>query len=66
MEKKEEKCFSLCSNRRQFLLTSGVATATVVLTGIPGIGTKKVEAVTTGYPRKKRASLTSRKTWKSG
>ncbi|MEE9165476.1 MAG: arsenate reductase (azurin) small subunit [Nitrospinota bacterium] len=64
MEKKEGKCFSLCSNRRQFLLTSGVATATVVLTGIPGIGTKKVEAITTGYPRMKIASLSSLKTGK--
>lgn len=64
MEKKEEKCFSLCSNRRQFLLTSGVATATVFLTGIPGLGAKKVEAVTTGYPRKRIGKLSSLKTGK--
>ena len=64
MEKKEGKCFSLCSNRRQFLLTSGVATATVILTGIPGMGTKKVEALTTGYPRQKIATLSSLKSGK--
>ncbi|HAK37062.1 MAG TPA: arsenate reductase (azurin) small subunit [Nitrospina sp.] len=64
MEKKEEKCFSLCANRRQFLLTGGVATATVVLSGIPGIGARKVEAVTTGYPRKKIATLSALKSGK--
>ncbi len=64
MEKKEKKCFSLCSNRRQFLFASGVGTATVFLTGIPGLGTKKVEAITTGYPRKRIASLSSLKTGK--
>ncbi len=64
MAKKEEKCFSLCSNRRQFLLASGVATATVVLSGIPGMGAKKAEAITSGYPRQKVASLSSLKTGK--
>ena len=58
---KDEKCLSFCSSRREFLLLSGTATATVLLTGIPGFGVKGVEAVTTKYPRQKIGKLSSLK-----
>jgi arsenite oxidase small subunit len=61
MSKKEEKCLSLCSSRREFLLLSGAATATIFLTGIPGLGAAKVEAVVTKYPRQKIGTLSSLK-----
>lgn len=51
-KKEEEKCLSPCATRRQFLIGSGVATATVLL-GIPGLGNRKVEAVVSKYPRQK-------------
>lgn len=61
MEKKEGKCFSLCASRRQFLFTSGAATATVFLSGIKGVGASKVEAAMTRYPRKKIGTLSGLK-----
>lgn len=62
MSKNEDKCFSLCSSRRQFLLRSSAATATVLLSGVTGIGSKKAEAaVMTKYPRVKIGSLKSLK-----
>lgn len=57
MKKKEDKCFSLCASRRQFLMTSGAATATVLLSGVKGVGAGKVEAAVSKYPRKKIGSL---------
>lgn len=58
---KDEKCLSPCASRREFLLFSGAATATVLLTGIPGFGTKSVEAVVAKYPRQKIGKLSSLK-----
>ena len=63
MSKKEEKCFSSCASRRQSLMTSGAATATVVLAGLVGPGTETVEAaVSSKYPKVKVGSLKKLKT----
>ena len=60
-QKKEGKCLNVCATRRQFLLGSGAATATILLTGIPGLGAKKAEALASKYPRKKIAKLSKLK-----
>lgn len=62
IEKKDEQCLVSClTTRRQFLLMSGAATATVMLTGIPGFGTRRVEAVVSKYPRVKIGKLSALK-----
>ena len=51
-KKKELECLTSCmATRRQFLIGSGVTSAAVILSGIPGMGTKKVHAAVTKYPR---------------
>lgn len=62
MDKNENKSFS-CSSRRQFLMQGGVATATVFLAGLSGVGADKVEAaVKSKYKRVKIGSLRKLKT----
>ena len=56
MKTKDEKCFSPCASRRQFLIFGGTATATVLLPGLTGIG-KAEAAVMTRYPRVKIGSI---------
>lgn len=59
-EKGKEDCLPKClSTRRQFLLMSGAAavSATILLTGIPGLGPSEAHAVVTRYPRQKIGSL---------
>ncbi|MBI5327493.1 MAG: arsenate reductase (azurin) small subunit [Deltaproteobacteria bacterium] len=63
-EDKEKGCLTNClTTRRQFLSISGgaIATATILLSGIPGFGTKKVEAVVSKYPRQKIGKLSALK-----
>ena len=59
---KEKGCLINClTTRRQFLLASGITTATILLTGIPGFGTKEAEAVLSKYPRQKIGKLSALK-----
>ncbi len=59
---KEKGCLINClTTRRQFLLASGITTATILLTGIPGFGTKEAEAVLSKYPRLKIGKLSALK-----
>jgi len=63
-ENKDSECLTNClTTRRQFLFMSGAAaaTATILLSGIPGFGTKKVEAVVSKYPRQKIGKLSDLK-----
>lgn len=61
-DKKEKGCIIDClTTRRQFLLASGITTATILLTGIPGFGTREVEAVVSKYPRLKIGKLSALK-----
>ncbi len=61
MSKKDEGCLFEClASRRQFLLSSGIATATVLL-GIPGFKAGKAEAVIAAYPRQKIGKLSALK-----
>lgn len=63
-EDKEKGCLTDClTTRRQFLFIGGgaIATATVLLSGIPGFGTKQVEAVVSKYPRLKIGKLSALK-----
>lgn len=61
MSEKNEGCLIGCmATRRQFLLSSGIATATIML-GIPGFKTGEVEAVVAGYPRQKIGKLSALK-----
>lgn len=61
-DKKDEGCLISClTTRRQFLLTSGMATATILLSRIPGFGTADVEAVVSKYPRQKIGKLSALK-----
>lgn len=56
--KKDESCLPRCvMTRRQLLLSGGIATVALFLTGIPGLGAAKAEAVMAGYPRQKIGSL---------
>ncbi len=64
MNHKENKIFDFCANRRQFLLTSGFATGTILLSGLPGLGDKEIEALTTGYLRKKIGQVSKLKAHK--
>ena len=51
-KKKELACLTSClATRRQFLIGSGVTSAAVILSGMPGMGTKEVHAAITKYPR---------------
>ena len=52
-KKKELDCLTSCftATRRQFLIGSGVTSAAVILSGIPGIGAKEVKAAVKEYPR---------------
>lgn len=57
-------CLTSClTTRRQFLSISGgaIATATILLSGIPGFGTKEVEAVVSKYPRQKIGKISDLK-----
>lgn len=57
-ESKSEGCLTKClASRRQFLFAGGLATAAVVLAGVPGFGGGAAEAVVSKYPRKKIGSL---------
>lgn len=59
--KKDEGCLTRCLiTRRQFLLSGGIATATIFL-GLPGFGTREVEAVVSEYPRTKIGKLSALK-----
>ena len=59
---KDKGCLINCmTTRRQFLLASGITTATILLTGIPGFGTKEAEAVLSKYPRQKIGKLSALK-----
>lgn len=59
--KKEEGCLGRCLiSRRQFLLSSGIATATIFM-GLPGFGTQEVEAIISSYPRQKIGKLSALK-----
>lgn len=63
-EDKEKECLTSClTTRRQFLTISGgaIATATILLSGIPGLGAKKVEAVVSKYPRTNIGKLSALK-----
>lgn len=60
----KELCLPKClTTRRQFLLMGGAATvsATILLSGIPGLGSGKAYATVTKYPRQKIGSLRSLK-----
>src|SRR3972149_8404968 len=58
---KKEGCLTKCLlSRRQFLLSGGIATATIFL-GLPGFGTREVEAVVSEYPRTKIGKLSALK-----
>lgn len=62
IEKKDDECLVSClTTRRQFLLTSGFVTATIVLGGVPGLGTRRVEAIVSRYPRMKIGRLSDLK-----
>ncbi|MBI5894151.1 MAG: arsenate reductase (azurin) small subunit [Deltaproteobacteria bacterium] len=61
-ENKNGECLSSCvTTRRQFLFMSGAATATVFLSGIPGFGAARVEAVVAKYPKQKIGKLSALK-----
>ena len=58
--KDKEQCLPNClATRRQFLLMGGATalTATVLLSGIPGLGATEAHAVVAKYPRQKIGSL---------
>lgn len=58
----KKECLTAClTTRRQFLFMSGAATATIMLTGIPGFGTREVQAVVSKYPRIKIGKLSALK-----
>ncbi len=58
---KEEGCLTKCLlSRRQFLLSGGIATATIFL-GLPGLGNREAEAVVSSYPRQKIGKLSALK-----
>lgn len=58
----KKDCLTSClTTRRQFLFLSGAATATIMLTGIPGLGTREVQAVVSAYPRVKIGKLSALK-----
>lgn len=60
--KKDKECLNKClTTRRQFLLASGAATATIMLSGIPGFGAARVEAIVSKYPRQKIGKLSALK-----
>lgn len=66
MEKKtddnDKNCLSLClTTRRQFLLSSGLVTAGILLSDITGLGMREVEAVVAKYPRRKIGKVSSLK-----
>ncbi|HBO83498.1 MAG: arsenite oxidase small subunit [Deltaproteobacteria bacterium GWC2_42_11] len=58
---KKDCLISCLTTRRQFLFLSGAATATIMLTGIPGLGAKEVQAVVSKYPRVKIGKLSALK-----
>ncbi|MBI5874518.1 MAG: arsenate reductase (azurin) small subunit [Deltaproteobacteria bacterium] len=61
-EDKEKECLTNClTTRRQFLFMSGAATATILLTQIPGLGLSNAFAVVAKYPRQKIGKLSALK-----
>jgi arsenite oxidase small subunit len=60
--KKDHPAGKCLMSRRNFLLTSGVATATVMVTVGSGSAAAKVPATVATYPRKKVATLSALKT----
>ncbi len=61
-EDKDKSCLSSClATRRQFLLSSGIATATILISGITGFGVREVEALVVKYPKMKVGKVSALK-----
>lgn len=61
-KRNDENCLLSClATRRQFLLGGGVATATILLTGVQGLGLSEAQAVVSKYPRRRIGQISALK-----